>query len=286
VNAPTPPMGLHYGMPAAQYHGTEAVSNTMLSDMADSPAHCFALHHAPDRPERKETPAMRNGTLAHCYMLEPHTISERYLVKPAGIDGRTKEGKAWLQSVPPYLTIVDADQMAIAKAQRAAIMAVPKLAELLSKGSAEVSVFWNDTESGLVCRARPDWLHPTGTKSVVAVDVKTISELTLETIQRSMATYGYHRQAAHYSNGLTACGLKVEAFAFAFVSSAYPFLAACIVLDDETMQQGADEVAELLEQYATCRRANHWPAFGDSFRLLGLPTWARRSQETEVSFVD
>lgn len=280
------PIGMYRNMPAETYHADAGVSNSMLSAMAKSPAHCWALYLSPDRPEREPTPAMLAGTLAHTAILEPATMASRYVVRPEGLDMRTKEGKAWRESIGDGVTIITADQAAAAESQRAAVLSVPYLRDLLARGDAEVSLFWGDAETNLRCRARPDWLHPTGQRSVIALDIKTTSDITLDGITRAVTTYGYHRQAAHYRNGLRACGMDVEVFVFAFVSASYPFLAGAFVLDDESLQQGEQEVAELLDRFGECLATNRWPAFGDGLQVVGLSKWARRSQEVEVSFVE
>jgi hypothetical protein len=278
------PLGLVRGMPAEQYHADpESVSNTMLSDMNKSPAHCYALHLAPYRPERTPTPAMLAGTLAHVAVLEPAELQARYVQKPPGMRFSTKDGMAWRDA--QTLEIISRDDMETAEAQRAAVMRVTALANLLSAGEAETSAFWSDKATGSRCRARPDWLHRTGKRSAIALDIKTISELTPEAIQRAIANYGYHRQEAHYVAGLEACGIHIEEFVFGFVSSSYPFLAVAHVLDDESKGQGQDEVAELLERFALCKARNEWPAFGDGYQLTGLPKWAKRSNEIELEIV-
>lgn len=277
------PIGLVLGLAAEVYHSDpDSVSNTMLSAMNKSPAHCWALHLAPERPANESTPAQAAGTLAHAVILEPKTVAERFAVKPPGTNYRTNAGKAWHDA--QTLPIVALEDLERANDQQAAFLKVTALASLLRSGEAETSVFWRDKATGLRCRARPDWLHWTGPKRVTPLDVKTISDLTPKAVQRAIATYGYHRQAAHYCNGLRACGLEVDDFVFGFVSSSYPFLAVAYVLDDETMQQGKDEVGELLDRYANCQRLNEWPAFGDGLQLTGLPTWAKRSSEVEVEW--
>lgn len=277
-----PALGLHRGIPAERYHADPSVSNTMLSAMDKSPAHCWALHLDPLRPEREPTTAMAAGTLAHAVILEPATIAARYVVRPPGIDYRTKDGKAWRDA--QALPIVAAEDLSVAEAQRAAVLRVTALSNLLRDGDAEASIFWMDADTGLRCRARTDWLHWIGHKRATVLDVKTISDLTPNAVQKAIATYGYHRQAAHYSNGLRAIGIEVEEFVFGFVSGSYPFLAAAFVLDDETLQQGRDEVAELLAQFASCKKSDLWPAFGDGYQLTGLPTWAKRNSEIELEW--
>lgn len=278
------PLGLHKSIPHAHYLADPGVSNSMLSAINITPAHCWAMYLDPNRPASESTDAQRAGTLMHTTVLEHDTLPLRYAVKPEGMSFATKDGKAWREAVPDGVSIVSAEQSDAAHSQRAAVWRHPVLAKLLSHGFAESSCFWTDKATGLRCRARPDWIHPTGPKSCIVVDLKQISELTHESVPRAIARYGYHRQAAHYRNGVTECGLLVEEFVFCFVSASYPFIAAPFVLDDETAAQGQEEVAELLVKFRGCRDLNFWPAFGDGYQQTGLPLWARRSQELEVSY--
>ena len=286
MNAPTYPLGLHKNVPAAHYHADAGVSNSMLSAMNKTPAHCWALYLDPDRPANKSTDAMRAGTLMHTAVLEPAQLDARYAVKPDGMSFATKEGKAWRDGVADGLEIVSHEDAAKAQMQRAAVWRVPVLAKLLAQGFAESSCFWTDEATGLRCRARPDWIHQTGKRSCVVLDLKSIDDLTAESIQRAIARYGYHRQQAHYRNGVSACGLMVEEFVFGFISSSYPYLATAMVLDDESAGQGQEEVGELLARFKGCRDLGLWPAFGDGYQQTSLPLWARRSQELEVAYAD
>lgn len=272
-------------MPAHEYHANSAVSNSMLSAMAKSPAHCYALHLAPGRPANASTPAMMAGTLAHCMILEPDEFPHRYVTKPADLSLATKDGKAFKASIPEGMELISEEQRDTAMAQRAAIMADPVLASLLSSGHAELSAFWQDKATGLQARCRPDWLHFTGPNRVRVLDIKTISDITLDAVSRSIASYGYHRQQAHYVAGLEACGLVVEEFVFGFVSSSYPVLALPYVLDDEAVAQGVEEVGELMARYAHCLRTNQWPLAGEGCQMVGLPRWAKRETEVEVGYV-
>lgn len=280
------PMGIVYGMSAEAYFADPGVSNSMLSAMAKSPAHCWALYIDPERPEREATDAMSAGTLAHCAILEPDELATRYVVKPDGMSFASKDGKAWRDAQPAGVAIIDQDAYITAQRQRDAVMRIGELRRLLSSGVSEVSLFWVDAETGLRCKARVDWLHTIAPRHVMPLDLKTISDLTPDAVSRAVTNYGYHRQRAHYLNGLRACGLRADDFGFAFVSSSYPFLAAPYIVDDETADQGHEEVAELLDRFANCQKSNDWPAFGDGFQLTGLMKWARRTQEVEVSYVD
>lgn len=273
-------------MPAEDYHAIDAMSNSALSMMARSPAHWWANYRAPGRPERGTTAAMKAGTLAHCAVLEPGELAARYIVKPADIDMRTNAGKAWAAAVPAGVEVVTAEQMATAQAQRAAVMAVPELADILAAGCAEVSAFWIDPATGLYCKSRPDWVHALPDGRDIILDLKTTADVSPAEFSRSVAKWGYHRQEAHYSAGWKAAtGRDLAGFIFAAVSGEYPAMAVAYMLDDETKAQGAEEVAELMELHTQCLRADKWPGVAEGVTLLALPAWARRSVETEISYV-
>lgn len=275
-----------HGMANDEYHATPAVSNTVLSSMARSPAHCFALHVADDRRKQPASPAFFAGTLAHCAILEPDALLDRYILKPAGLDMRTNDGKAWKKALPAGLLMVDSDQYETALAQRDAVRAVPELDELLASGVAEVSAFWTDDETGLSCKCRPDWVHTLSDGRVILVDVKTTIDASPQQFTRSVWRYGYHRQAAWYSAGYErAAGVEVAGFVFAAVTNAHPFIGAAHTLDDDFLRIGRDACRSLLDEYADCKLTGRWPAF-PGMNLLSPPNWVTAGDEAiEVAYV-
>lgn len=276
--------GLHSSIAAQEYHADkDAASNSMLTDLRDSPAHCFALHHAPNRPAIGPTQAMRLGTLTHTAILEPEQVRHQYIVKPADLNLNSKEGRAWKNAMAG-MEIITADEMAMVEAQREALMADPLLASFFPDGESELSAFWIDGATGLRCKCRPDRIQYVGKNRVRVMDLKTAADVTLDAVSKSIGTYGYHRQQAHYMRGLEANGLVVEQFVFGFVTKTYPFFAIPYELDDETQAQGAEEVSELMSLYAACYRSGNWPLTGGGSQIVGLPRWARRETEIEVSY--
>lgn len=256
-------------MPAEEYFAVDAVSNSALKEFARSP------WHYRNRVEKAPTAAMLAGTLAHCAILEPAAFADRYAVKPAGHDGRTKEGKAWAEAHAGR-EIISAEQQATAEAQRAAVMAVPELAALLADCYTETSVFWVDADTGLYCKARPDVVHTLPDGRAILADLKTTADESPDGFARAVWNFGYFRQAAHYSKGYTAAtGRDVAAFVFAAVSSAQPVLAVPYMLDDDAMQRGRDSCADLLRRMAECRATDEWPAYGSGVQVLTLPAWAK-----------
>lgn len=280
MNAPEQiALGLLPTMPAEVYHSILAMSAGGLKRMRQSPAHFFGVQMDPTRPTGgKPTPAMENGTLVHTALFEPHALAERYVVQPAGFDGRTKEGKAWLASLPTdglSVQAINATQLAAANAQAAAVRALPEVAALLLDGAPETSAFWIDEQTGELCKCRPDWTSPAG-EGVILVDGKTCQDASADGFGRAIWNWCYHLQAAWYSDGYErATGKRVHGFVFAAVESAWPHAAAAYMLDDEVLDRARDENRRLLNLYAECKRTGIWPGYQQSIQSIALPAWAR-----------
>ena len=168
MNAPRP-LGIVHDMPAEQYHAIPALSATGLKALARS------AWHFKNRPDIKPTQSMLRGTLAHCAVLEPHAMAERYVVVPADAPRRPTAAQ-WAAKKPNNDSlaamgwwrdfnasaegrqIVSADDYAITQMQLQALADEPTIAGILKEGHGEVSVFWCCRRTGVYCKARPDWM--------------------------------------------------------------------------------------------------------------------------------
>ncbi len=266
-------LGLHPKMPAEQYHSILAMSAGGLKRMRQSPAHFYGMQMDPNRPPGAPSPAMRAGTLMHLALFEPHLLSA-LAVRPADLDGRTKEGKAWLAEHAGR-EVVSASDLATAKAQAAAVRALPDVAALLAEGAPEQSAFWIDEQTGELCKCRPDWTAPAG-DGVILVDGKTAQDASPDGFGRAIWNFGYHLQAAWYSDGFTAStGIKVYGFVFAAVESNWPHAAAAYMLGDDVLDAARRENRRLLNTYAHCKRTGMWPGYEPGINLINLPAWAK-----------
>lgn len=264
---------IDYDMTNEAYHSLPALGSSGIRALLRSPAHYYGTTLDPNRPVRDDSRFLA-GTLAHCCVLEPSQFGKRYIVKPEGMDGRTKEGKAWAASVAPGMTIISDDQAMTAWRQAASILRLPEIAELINGARTEVSAFWQDAATGVDCKCRPDWLSEVGS-GVIIPDLKTTQDASPEGFAKSVARYGYHIQASHYSDGFErASGRQVLGFIFVCVEADYPHAAAAYMLDDEAMEKGRDEVKRALALYAECKASGVWPGYPNTIQPLSLPHWA------------
>jgi exodeoxyribonuclease VIII len=166
--------------------------------------------------------------------------------------------------------VISQDQFETAEAVVKSIRKHPKASVLLSGGQAEVSLFWDDADTGYQCKARVDYLRP----GHVLVDLKTTVDASLEEFKRSIAKFGYHRQQPIYKDGYKAVtGNECAAFVFIAVETKPPYAVGVYMLDDESEQKGRDEYQSLLKQFAECQESGEWPAYSDDIEIIELPGW-------------
>lgn len=287
--------GVIEGMDIDAYHSSPGISKTGLDRINRSPARFYALSLDPNRPPEKELAGQLEGQLAHCAILEPDEFDKRYVTLPANAPDRPTE--AMLKAKSPSESsiarqkwwaewdrnnngriIITHQQRETALRQADAVRQLPDIREALAAGRPEVSAFWRDPATGVLCRCRPDWVHPAGQSGVVLLDVKTYSDASPAEFRRQCARKRYHVQDAFYSDGFElASGLEVLAFVFVAVETDYPFHASAVMLDLMSRQQGVEDARRNLDTYAECLRTGTWPGYSPGIETVSLPTWALTS---------
>ncbi|KAK50237.1 PD-(D/E)XK nuclease-like domain-containing protein [Bordetella bronchiseptica] len=284
------------GQPIEQYHGGPGISKTGLDHVARSPALFYALHLDPARPAEKERAGQLEGQLAHCAILEPAEFDKRYAVLPADAPRRPTEAQwnakkpspesieamewwtAWNKSSAGR-TIITHAQRETALRQAESVRRLPDVAEALAAGRPEVSAYWIDSDTGVLCRCRPDWVHPAGDNGVILLDVKTYSDASPAEFARQIARKRYHVQDAFYSDGYArAAGVDVLGFVFVAVETEWPFAASAVMLDEPGKRQGAIDMRRDLATYAACLKVNDWPGHGASIHQVSMPAWAHTNE--------
>jgi hypothetical protein len=265
--------GIYHDLDADVYHSGPGLSNSQLNDFARSPFHYFQLHRNPARPARETKGGQLEGSLAHCAILEPDSFASRYVIGPS-VNRNTKVWKEFIESNTDRIAIQQ-DQYDVAFGQAVSIRLLPQINALLANGKPEVSAYWNDPQTGVLCRARPDFVADVNEESVILLDVKTYSDADPREFERQVSRKGYARQDAHYSTGYSrASGKRVVGFIFVCVESNYPFAASASMLDDESRAAGFRQVQDLIANFSQCEANNAWPAFGQEIHQIALASWA------------
>jgi hypothetical protein len=126
---------------------------------------------------------------------------------------------------------------------------------------------------GTPCRCKPDLLLP---KHKLCVDLKTTADATPEGFAKSVASYGYHRQQAFYSEAIKQTYGEEFRFLFAVVETSEPYNAAVYELDAASVDAGRQEINLLLDELERRTRDNDWtPEYSKGIVPLTLPRWYR-----------
>ena len=166
--------------------------------------------------------------------------------------------------------IITETMLEAATAMAESVKSHPAASKLLSSGTPEVSIFWDDEETGARRKCRIDFIHDSG----IVVDLKSTSNASEEEFARSVAKFGYHRQQAFYVEGFES-GFKKQPTGFVFVAteSTPPYATAVYALCEESEAKGREEIRELLPLLIDCKSRDEWPAYSPRIEKLTLPRW-------------
>ncbi|EHG3887083.1 exonuclease VIII, partial [Salmonella enterica subsp. enterica serovar Cerro] len=188
--------GIYYDIPNEAYHAGPGVSKSQLDDIADTPAIYLWRKNAPVDTEK--TKSLDTGTAFHCRVLEPEEFSKRFIIAQE-FNRRTSAGK---EEEKTFLeecartgrTVLTAEEGRKIELMYQSVMALPLGQWLVeSAGYAESSVYWEDPETGILCRCRPDKIIP---EFHWIMDVKTTADI--QRFRTAYYDYRYHVQDAFY----------------------------------------------------------------------------------------
>lgn len=268
--------GIIQGIPIDEYHKSIATSKSQLDQFAKSPAHYLASLTT----QRKETAAMRIGSLFHGLVLEPERV--KIAVAPV-CDKRTKDGKATWEAFcleNAGAEIVTAEEGEMLTGMVASVRAHPAANALLSgPGIAEGSAYWIDEYSGELCRCRPDFYRQ---DLGIIVDLKSTEDASPKEFARSIAKYRYQVQSAFYQDGLEAAtGDYIKGFLFVAVEKKAPYAVAVYQLDMQGVEAGRIAYRDNLITLADCKASGKFPAYSDRVETISLPAWAAKEAFSE-----
>lgn len=154
----------------------------------------------------------------------------------------------------------------------------PIAAKLLggsTPGAPERTLIWRDQASGVLCRAKADWLRPDG-----IVDLKTTADASPDALSKAVHGYGYAVQAAFYLRGVRALDLATAPFfVFVAVEKAPPYLVHVTQLGPQALAWGERQVTRALEVFRDCTAAGRWPGYpDDEITEIDLPAWVRTEE--------
>jgi hypothetical protein len=278
LKAPTQP-GV-YDIPADVYHADKnSLSNSGAKLLL--PPSCpakFRYEQDHGRPPKKE---FDFGQAAHQMVLGVGPG----IVVVNKTDWRSKSAQAerdaaYLDGAIPLLARDYKRVVAMAKALREHPVARLLFAE--GSGLPEQSLYWVDRPTGVLRRARPDWLPHHGGGRLIIPDYKSAQDASTAAAEKAMFEFGYFRQAPWYEDGARALGADDVAFVLVFQEKAPPYLVNVVEPAAIAKRIGRELNRRALEKFAECTAAGVWPGYGDDIKSASLPPWAENKLMQEL----
>lgn len=255
------------------YHALPGLSYTGIKDFERSPSHFLSALAG----ERVETPAMKFGSAYHAYLLENPVFQSQYVVRPDGLNARTKEGMAWAAQVGAGQEVLSYDENQKIRGMASVLWQHPQW-KILSPGSErEIALIWKDDSLDIWCRTRIDLLQPA---LRVPVDLKTAVDARPVAFTKAALTHGYHIQAAWTLRGLKAVtGHEHETFIFLVQEKEEPYAIQVYEALPEFLEYGNMRINDVLPRYAECLHTNVWPGYDPALKPLPLPAWITEQEQ-------
>lgn len=259
-------------VPADAYHADPALSSTGARRLLECPAK-FAYEREHGQAPKK---VFDIGQAAHLAVLGAGPD----LVVVDARDWKTKAAQqqrdqARADGAVPLLIAEYEQVQAMAEAIRQHPFAGPLFAP--DGGQAEVTLVWDDPDTGIRCRARVDWLRNARPGwRLVLPDLKTTTDASPDAIAKSIARFNYHQQDDWYRTAVRACGLAPNdvAFVLLFQEKTPPYVITPVQIPDTDLMLAAAKNRHARELYRDCTASGIWPGYADEPIYISLPTWA------------
>lgn len=269
--------GFYSRVPDQVYHSDP---NSLSSSGARllMPPSCPALFWANQQEPLNPKPQYDFGHAAHKMVLgEGSQLTRVNFDNWRTGEAQKQRNHAWLHGKAPLL----ARDIETAMVMAGRVHAHPIAGRLLQRGTAEMSGYWHDDDTGIRLRLRTDWLTDPGSAGgrIIAVDYKTSTSANPAAFAKAAADYGYHCQQAFYEDGLREVGVGDVGFVFIVQQKTPPYLVSVVQLDPEAVALGRRLNRRAIETFARCRENNVWPGYSDGIETVSLPGWLVKQTE-------
>jgi len=238
--------GVYKNLDMETYHADPALSRSDIVRMLRSMLH-FKFYSKPEGSSSH----FRVGTALHKLVLEgiPPVVNE--------FDGRTKQGKEFLETNPDAISAKEADLVCAMAEQVAPYFS--------GSGTAEVSYFWEEVSEldtvAIMCKCRPDWIN-----DGVIYDLKT-TRRDARFFHYDIKDYSLDVQTLWYLRGV---GQFEPVYAFRFVVVEKDPPHGVMVYEIEDLSITEQKVNEVLSKYRQCLKTGEWPGYSNEIVKVNI----------------
>lgn len=267
--------GIYPDISISEYHNGPGISNSGIKLLLDCPKkyHYYYIK----KNQREPSMGMLRGSQFHTYVLERDKFYENYYITEKIL----RCGKKWQDVVEAAggKEIIFSDIKQEIELMEKSLMSFPRAKALLSGGVAESSMYWIDSDTGVLCKSRPDYLN---VANRFITDLKTTQNASYSGFASSVGKYNYHVQAAMMIDGFKAItGEDIEGvFNFAIEKSA-PYCCAVYMINEKSIEIGRKTYKKALKIFLKNQESDNWSSYSDDIQEIQVPHWADKEQEEE-----
>lgn len=287
-------LGLIKGLSNQEYQLKQGVSSSgLIRFIEKSPKHYKSFIERDHEP----TKAMVLGSALHAAILEPRAFNDRYVNRPEGLSFATKEGKLW-RDANKDKAILTFDEYQICRGIYKSVFNDDVTKVIFSNGEAEQSFFWEDKESKVICKCRPDWLieKPTSEQyetlagilpetaqnlinqnTSFVIDIKSTEDASAKGFINSLNRYSYDIPSVFYTMGMCEYLQKEDVlFLFLMIEKYPPYCPVLYLAGKETSVRSHGKISNALRGLAWCQDNNFWPGYSHG-QILDSDYFLQRS---------
>ena len=276
--------GIHDNISNADYHADKDSYSSSIIKFMHTPA--LAKYTIDNPPEYKDV--FRIGTAIHTKILEPHLFDDAYFTgisvprrgaanlsewdeffaKHGAFDITQLKAADWYAEFEKQTgkSILTPDELKQINDMAKSVKSNDIAVELLSSGKSEQSIYWQDEETGLNLRVRPDYLGNS------ISDLKSVKSAYAPFFAKSAYDLGYHISNAMYQDGVNQVTGEDKPFYFICVEKKPPYLCAVHQFNIESTKEAEKHYRSYLTKLKSCLEFDYWEGY-DNEMSLSLPAY-------------
>ena len=245
-----------------------------------------------------QSPAMRRGSMVHCFILQPAEFERRYVRMPRfeldaeNCSGKGKNRKQSTSKATSYYKsrvaefeeenvgaeVIEATDLSWCERIHDAIYAAPEAREILEACEWEVPLF-GEIE-GLGTKALLDLLGGS-----IYADIKTAASVIPSRFGASAARLHYAHKMAWYREHGRMNGYPIDDVKFIAVESDKPHDVVVMRVPDIVLDNAMDQLRPLVRNYARCLADDVWPGISGGKEVeMVVPPWSMPEDDELVEW--
>jgi len=248
-----PEPGIYNDIPFDEYLRWNCFSKSMIEATMRSAKH---LNHYMNNP--KKSNALTIGSLVDSMITDPEEV-KNYVILPETVTvkdkGKNKE-KPWNNSLKVCKEMIAEltkkgripikhEQMQLAEDLARSINENQTAKKIIDESVCQISMVWRDKDTNILCKGRLDFY-----RDDAIADLKTTRDAEIGAFSRDMYNFGYHEQAAIYTDGwYELSGIQLP-FQIIAAEKNPPFGTIVYNVGDATIKEGRLSYKKALMTYA------------------------------------